>query len=122
MDVFCKIIAGEIPANRVLETDKIISIMDANPFKPGHLLIIPKEHYTTILDMTTDIETEILKTAKELIKKMGKVYPGIKSVKVVVNYGEEQVVKHYHMHLIPLYDEGQEPTISQEEFCDLLKR
>lgn len=122
MDVFCKIIAGEIPANRVLETDKIISIMDANPFKPGHLLIIPKEHYTTILDMTTDIETEILKTAKELIKKMEKVYPGIKSVKVVVNYGEEQVVKHYHMHLIPLYDEGQEPTISQEEFCDLLKR
>ncbi len=122
MDVFCKIIKGELPANVVYEDDSLMSIMDASPFMPGHLLIIPKKHYTTILDMDEDIIIKIHNLAKDLIKKMEERYEDIVSVKVVVNYGEEQKVKHYHMHLIPLYKDRRKPSISQEEYCAILKK
>ena len=121
MDVFCKIIAGELPAKVCYEDKDIISIMDASPFMPGHVLIIPKKHYTTILNMDDEIVTKIHRVAKMLIAKMESNYEDIESVKVVVNYGEEQKVKHYHMHLIPIYKDKKKPNISQEEYCELLK-
>ncbi len=121
MDIFCKIINGELTSCVPFENDLVITIMDANPFKPGHLLIIPKKHYTTLLDMDDETICEINKTAKMLIRKMEEKYPNITGVSTVVNYGSEQKVKHYHMHLIPAYKEGEEPKFSQIEFCDLLK-
>lgn len=121
-DVFCQIIDSEIPANVVYENDDVISIMDANPYSPGHLLIIPKRHYTTILDMDNEIIGKIHDVAKMLMKKMESIYPGIDGIKVVVNYGEPQKVKHYHMHLLPTYMPGKEPSISQKEFCEMLKK
>lgn len=121
MDVFCKIINGELPANVVYEDEKVISIMDANPNSPGHLLIIPKKHYTTILDMDNEINTHIHEIAKMLIKKMEERYPNINGFHVIVNYGEPQKVKHYHMHIIPKYA-GSAPTKTQEEFCEILKK
>lgn len=122
MDVFCKIIAGDLPANVVCEDDDIMCIMDVSPFMPGHVLIIPKKHYTTILDMDDDIIVKIHNTAKKLITKMEERYQDIESVKAVVNYGEEQKVKHYHMHLIPLYKDKKKPQITQEEYCSILKK
>lgn len=122
MDVFCKIIAGELPANVCYETEELIAIMDASPFMPGHVLVIPKKHYTTILDMDTDIIGKIHECAVMLIKKMEDRYVDIESVKVVVNYGEEQKVKHYHMHLIPIYKGRIKPKITQEEYCEILKK
>lgn len=120
-DIFCKIVKGELPAFVVYETEDLMAIMDAYPHTPGHLLIIPKKHYTTILDMDNDINTKIHEAAKVLIQKMEKLYPHLKSIKTVINYGEEQIVKHYHMHLLPLYEKDSTPTMSQEEFANLLK-
>lgn len=121
MDVFCKIINGELPSNVVYETDSVLAIMDASPFSPGHVLVIPKKHYTTILDMDDEIIVKIHEVAKLLMKKMEKLYPNIESIKVVVNYGEEQKVKHYHMHLLPLYESGKKPQLTQEEFASIIK-
>lgn len=120
-DVFCKIVKGELPGYVVYETEDIMAIMDAYPHTPGHLLIIPKKHYTTILDLDEEINNKIFNAAKMLMKKMEKLYPHLKSIKVVVNYGEEQVVKHFHMHLLPLYEKDNIPEMSQEEFANLLK-
>lgn len=122
MDVFCKIIAGELPANVCYEDEDVIAIMDASPFMPGHVLIIPKKHHTTVLDMDDEITVKIHNVAKMLIPKMESRYEGIESVKIVVNYGEEQKVKHYHMHLIPIYEGKKKPAISQEEYCEILKK
>jgi len=122
MDVFCKIIRGEIPSMSVYEDEHVISIMDANPSSPGHVLIIPKNHYTTFLDMDDEINNHIQETAKMLIKKMESVYPGLEGIKIIVNYGSEQQVKHYHMHLLPVYAKGKKPTMSQDEFAELLKK
>lgn len=121
-DVFCKIVAGELPSNIVLETPEIISIMDVSPFTPGHVLIIPKKHYTTILDMDDDINNRIQDAARILIKKIENAYPNVTGVKVVVNYGDEQKVKHYHMHLLPIYETGKKPSLSQDEFAELLRK
>lgn len=121
MDVFCKIINGELPANVVYEDEIVISIMDASPSSPGHVLIIPKKHYTTILDMDDEINAHIREIAKMLIRKMEERYPNFAGLHVIVNYGSEQKVKHYHMHLIPKYA-GSAPDKTQEEFCEILKK
>ncbi len=121
-DVFCKIIRGEIPSKLVYEDEFVISIMDVNPASPGHVLIIPKKHYTTILDMDDEINNHIQETAKMLIKKMETQYPNLNGIKVIVNYGSEQQVKHYHMHLLPVYESGKKPSMSQDDFKELLKK
>ena len=122
MDVFCKIIEGSLPANVCFENEDIICIMDASPYMPGHTLIIPKKHYTTILDMDDEIICKIHECAKMLISRMEERFEDIESVKVVVNYGEEQKVKHYHMHLIPIYKNRIKPNVSQEKYCEVLKK
>lgn len=119
MDIFCKIINGEIPKLCVYEDDLVMCIMDVNPVNPGHLLIIPKKHYTDIIELDNNTSIHIHEVAQKLINKMMNTLEGINSVKVVVNYGEEQVVKHYHMHLIPFYTN--KPNLSQEDICNLLK-
>lgn len=122
MDIFCKIIKGEIPTTKVYETDSVIAIMDTNPFSPGHVLVIPKDHYTTILDMDDEIIAKVHAVAKVLIKKIEEDFPNVTGVKIIVNYGDEQKIKHYHMHLLPIYEEGKKPTMSQSEFAEILKK
>ena len=122
MDIFCKIINGELSSFTCYEDEFVKCIMDANPEHPGHLLIIPKKHYTTILDMDDEIITKVHNTAKMIIKKMDERLPNLAGVKTIVNYGELQVVKHYHLHLIPIYKMGNDFDKPQEEICELLKR
>lgn len=119
MDVFCKIIAGELPSNKVYEDEDVICIMDANPDAPGHALVIPKKHYTTILDLDSDILIKIKNIADKIMKIQEAKLPGIIGIRAAVNYGEPQVVKHFHLHLIPVYLTS--PALSQEEICKILK-
>lgn len=118
-DVFCKIINKELPCNMVYENDNLMCIMDANPDSPGHALIIPKKHYETILDLDENIWCDIKKTADMIMKRQEERLPGITGIRVVVNYGAPQVVKHFHMHLIPTYIN--EPNITEEQICEILK-
>ena len=120
MDIFCKIIAGELPSNKVYEDDDLICIMDAHPDAPGHALVIPKKHYTTILDLDEEIWCKIKKVSDMIMKKQEERLPGITGIRVAVNYGEPQVVKHFHMHLIPVYIN--KPDLSQETICNILKQ
>lgn len=121
MDIFCKIINGEIPSNCPFENEFVKCIMDANPNSPGHLLILPKKHYEDALEMDEETLKEIHKTAQMMINKMMAGYEGIDGVVMIVNYGKPQIIKHYHLHLVPTYHEN-EPTMSQEEACEILKK
>lgn len=121
MDIFCKIIEGSIPSNKCFEDEIVLSIMDVNPIAPGHLLIIPKKHYEDILEIDKDTLSHINDVSKKLITKMMDVYPEVRGVRVVVNYGEPQAVKHFHMHLIPVYENGTKIDMTQEEASNLLK-
>lgn len=100
--VFCKIIKGEIPSYTIYEDEKLKVFMDINPVAKGHLLVIPKKHYTNIMD----IDSEMLKNIDDVIKE---IYPKLKErldcegLTRMQNNELGQDVKHYHMHLIPRY-------------------
>jgi histidine triad (HIT) family protein len=100
--IFCKIANGEIPSNKIYEDDLVMVIMDTNPTVDGHALVIPKKHYTDYLALDKDILDHILKVGNEvgthITKKLNS-----KSLTFLVNYGDAQKVKHFHLHLLPDY-------------------
>ena len=98
--IFCKIANGEIPSKKLYEDDLVMVIMDVNPIVDGHSLIIPKNHYTDYMELDDEITNHIFNVAKnmgnKLISKLN-----VKSVTLLINYGDDQKVKHYHLHLLP---------------------
>ena len=100
--VFCKIIKGEIPSEKVYEDDKVLAFKDINPATPIHVLVIPKEHVQDVLaikqdnkEMFSDIFLAINKIAKQLgIEKDG--------FRIINNCGKDagQEVMHLHFHLL----------------------
>ena len=100
--VFCKIINGEIPSEKVYEDDKVLAFKDINPAAPIHVLVIPKEHVQNVLEinlenkeMISDIFLAINKIAKQL---------GIEDdgFRIINNCGKDagQEVMHLHFHLL----------------------
>ena len=104
--IFCKIINGELPTRKVFEDNDIIVIMDNNPDQNGHMLIIPKKHYTDFTELDNDIVLKINNVAKEM-KEL--IYEKLNADGIILtnNYGIYQIVKHYHLHIIPAYKEKQ---------------
>ena len=101
--IFCKILRGEIPSKKLYEDDKVIVIMDVNPKVDGHALVIPKEHVTDFMEISDELLVHIYKVAREVSKKlMSKL--NATALTLGVNYGDSQVVKHFHMHLLPNYE------------------
>ena len=101
--IFCKIINGDIPSKKLYEDDKVIVIMDVNPKVDGHALVIPKEHVTDFMDISDELLNHVYKVSREISKKlMTKL--NATALTLGVNYGDSQVVKHFHMHLLPNYE------------------
>ena len=120
MDVFCKILNGELSCNSPYEDDLVKCIMDANPNSPGHMLILTKKHFESVMEIDEETIQRVHEVSKKMIDKMMEVYEGCDGVTLINNYGKPQIVKHYHMHLVPTYNDNQ-PSMSQEEACALLK-
>ncbi len=117
--IFCKIINGDIPAYTLYEDDIVKCFLDVNPITNGHMLIIPKEHYTALKDIDLDVLSHIMKISKLMEEKiMIKLNPD--GLKLVQNNGFIQEVKHYHLHLIPAYKNEQE-MIDVKEIYEKLK-
>lgn len=117
--IFCKIIKGEIPSKKIYEDDKVIVIMDINPSVDGHVLVIPKKHVQDYLEMDNELLTHIYSVAKSLGPKlMDKL--DVKALSLCINYGDSQVVKHFHLHLLPNYH-IKEKERSIEEVYNILK-
>ena len=102
--IFCKIANGEMPSYKLYEDDEVMVIMDAYPNVDGHTLIIPKKHYDTFMDIPDELLLHINSLAKKyaniIMEKMN-----VKELSILVNYGDSQKVKHYHMHLLPSFGE-----------------
>ncbi len=100
--VFCKIIRGEIPCEKILEGDSFIAIKDVHPKTEGHTLIIPKQHWTTLLDIPTSYGEELLDFIKKVASKLMNSGFGNGFNVVMNNFGcAGQVVMHTHIHVIP---------------------
>ena len=103
MDIFCRIINGEIPSYTIYEDDIVKVFLDVNPKSNGHTLIIPKKHYKDLDDIDLNTLNHIMKIAKK-IKKLLEERLNPKGIMLVQNNGSLQEVKHYHLHLVPDYD------------------
>ena len=97
--IFCRIVAGEIPAEKVYEDDKMIAIKDVNPVAPCHLLLLPKEHSESLLEVSGEVSGHMIGQIPSIAKRLGLAEKGFR---VVVNTGQAggQTVNHLHFHLL----------------------
>ena len=114
MDIFCKIINGEIIGKKVFEDDTVMVIMDVNPVSNGHCLIIPKVHYQDLYDMDIKTLNHILSIARDVSKILMEKL-SCDGVTLVQNNGSVQEVKHFHLHLIPKYEGKDKVDLSVDD-------
>ena len=100
--IFCGIAAGKIPAQKVFEDERVLAFEDIKPMAPVHIIIIPKRHIATLMDVNPD-GAEDLKAMMSAAQAVARL-KGVdrKGFRVVINCNEEggQVVFHIHMHLL----------------------
>ncbi len=100
--VFCRIVAGAIPAARVFENDHVLAFLDIGPLAEGHLLVIPREHYTRLEQMPPDLLACLARCLPDLARAVLAV-TGAPGYNLLQNNGRAagQVVGHVHFHIIP---------------------
>lgn len=128
--IFCKIASGEIPGRTIEETENFRVVLDVAPATKGHALILPKAHYANLYELPEELAMEAMKLAKTMAVRM-KERLQCAGIHLVQNneMAAGQTVFHFHMHLIPRYEEdGQrigwkpgEPTAEElDQVRDLL--
>lgn len=102
--VFCKILAGELPASMIYEDNRVAVFIDLYPVNEGHLLVVPKYHAPYMKDVDTDTLQHIMKIAKAMNEALRKT-TGCEGVNLFVADGEaaHQEVFHFHLHLYPRF-------------------
>jgi histidine triad (HIT) family protein len=102
--IFCKIIKGEIPAEKVFEDENFLAFLDITPVNPGHVLLIPKKHFENLYDLPN----EVLSQAAPLIKKIAlAIKQGVAAEGINLGMNNEkaagQLVPHAHFHIMPRF-------------------
>ena len=100
--VFCKIIEGQIPSEKVYEDEEIIAFKDIQPAAPIHILVVPKKHIATLLEVSEEdsrLIAKIFQTINKIAKDLGLEKDGFR---VIANCGKDsgQEVMHIHFHLL----------------------
>jgi len=115
--IFCKIIKGEIPSFKVYEDDKVFAFEDINPISDGHTLIIPKKHAENLWEIPAEdliavhlASQKIIQAVKEALNPTGV------ALLQLNGRGANQVVMHYHLHLVPRTSDAPELSITTWEF------
>lgn len=113
--IFCKIANGEIPSSTLYEDDDFRVFLDLAPASKGHALIVPKEHFDNLYELSDETASKALVLAKKMITKMTKALE-CDGFNVVQNNNEcaGQTVFHFHMHLIPRHN-GDEVGITWKQ-------
>ena len=103
--IFCKIANGEIPSTTLYEDEDFRVILDLGPATRGHALLLPKNHFANLFELDDETAQKAILVAKKMAGKM-KAALGADGFNVVQNNGEAagQTVFHFHMHLIPRYE------------------
>ncbi len=103
--LFCKIVAGDLPSAKVHEDDRTVAFMDINPATRGHLLVIPREHATDLLEVPGEDLAACAAAAQELARRVTDRL-GADGVNLLNSCGRAawQTVFHFHVHVIPRYD------------------
>jgi len=107
--IFCKIVKGEIPCFKVYEDDRVLAFEDINPISAGHTLIIPKTHAENLWEISGEDLAAIAAASKKVACAIRSVLkPTGMAVAQLNGRAVNQVVMHYHMHLIPRSEQDPE--------------
>ena len=103
--LFCKIVAGDLPATLVREDERTVAFMDINPATRGHVLVVPREHWRDLLEIGHEDLAACAAAAQELARRVSERL-GADGVNVLNSCGRAawQTVFHFHLHVIPRYD------------------
>ncbi len=96
-DFYCdEVFTGKTPVEKVFETDRVLAYHHTRPFWPVHIVVVPKEHIASVLDVDNDLLVEIFDVIKQVAAK---VYKEHGAARVLTNLGEYQDSKHLHFHV-----------------------
>lgn len=100
--VFCQIVAKKIPAFRIYEDERSLCFADINPLAEGHVLVIPKNHAVNLMEITPGDLAAVHQASQKVAQAMMKAFkPGGITMLQLNGPGANQVVMHYHIHLVP---------------------
>ena len=130
MCVFCKIISGEFSSHKIYEDDKVLAILDLSQATVGHTLVMPKAHLENIFELDNDTAKHLFGVVTKICNHYKEVIPNLAGINLLNNNGERagQTVMHYHMHIIPRYNDDDlvnmqftEHKLDLKAICDNLK-
>ena len=98
--VFCAIVAGEAPAQVVLDDDDCLAFLDTRPLFPGHTLLVPRAHHETLVDLPPDLVEPLFANARRLASAVEAGLGAVGSF-VAINNRVSQSVPHLHVHVVP---------------------
>lgn len=100
--IFCKIVKGDIPCHKIYEDQKVLAFADINPVAEGHTLIIPRRHAADLWEIEEDDLAAIHMASKKIVHAMKRALGPVGVACLQLNgKGVNQVVMHYHLHLVP---------------------
>jgi histidine triad (HIT) family protein len=104
--LFCKIVAGELPAEKVAEDERTVAFMDINPATRGHLLVVPRKHARDLLEIEPGELCAVAEMAQRMAKRAVDVLDA-DGVNLLNSCGSAawQTVFHFHVHVIPRYED-----------------
>ncbi len=99
--LFCKIVAGEIPAEKIYEDDDVLAFLDISPAAPSHFLIIPKKHVVNLSDLSAN-EDQLIGKMMRISAQVAKDNGIEEGFRTIINNGADagQLVFHLHMHVL----------------------
>ena len=95
--IFCKVVAGEIPAQKVYEDEQFVGFLDIHPVAEGHTLLIPKDHYQWFYELPDMLYDDLFRTVKKIVPMLKEKYRADYVKLGIVGVD----VPHTHVHLIP---------------------
>ena len=104
--IFCKIVAGELPSQKVDEDERTVAFMDISPATRGHLLVVPREHVRNLLEAQPEDLQAPLAAAQRMARRVSERL-GAAGVNLLNSCGSAawQTVFHFHVHVIPRYED-----------------
>lgn len=100
--VFCDIINNNKDSFKIYEDEILLALLDIDPINEGHILIVPKEHYLDIDDISNELVYKIFLLARRLVKTLKKVY-NLDGYSILQNGGYFNDIGHFHLHIFPRY-------------------
>lgn len=129
MCIFCKIAEGEIPSYKIYEDDVCLAFLDLSQANLGHTLVIPKQHFSNILELDEKTASHIFNIVTKLTKAISKSL-NYSNFNILNNCGSEagQTVHHFHIHIIPRKNgdniniELSNNELEKQQFIDLANK